>query len=437
MNPSSRWVNLSHKCLTAVGCIAVLTACVLVFLPLKSNVVELSGEAIRFVEQDVLGIHRVEEKAPAYTKDLSLIELKHMVAAGSPALRASAVQALGERNEHEVLAILVPLLNDTDLAEIGSHRKTVSELAKSSLTRVVRTRIEKEPGNIAILIPYFSGALGGTSLQRRSMIEILGAIREPLARSILLKIAREDKDVGLRESAERSLENIDSQAIESSIYRVLRVNQIRLVVAAGFIVCVLLPFMLHRFRKSQDRRSALLLLVPILICCGFAILIAIEHSRGRVNADALDTAIHEERSMVVRTMGYHDETDFPGDSFVARRMVTIGNARMVKALNEVCSIEPDDFDTVKQMASARREWVLARVLASKLGTSGLSDLVKDSDPQVRLAVTKGLSGLRVTNHDVVSALELLAKDEDNEIREKAAEALLRSQNYPAWPISGS
>jgi HEAT repeat protein len=432
MNSSDRWTGLKQRYWTALASALLIVACVLILLPRQNDFLELYREVIRFAEEDVLGMYSAGTKAPAYTKGLKLIDLKHMLATGSPALRASAVQALGDKREDEVLAPLIQLLNDTELVDFGVERQSISELSKTSLTRFIRARIVQEPGNINILIPYLSGTLRGTPLQRSSMIDILGDIKEPLARPILTKIAENEEDDLVRSAAKRSLAKIDSNDVESSIYSELRANQRRLVVVMTSLVCVLLLSMLYQLRKGQQRRLALLALVPALICAGFAVLVATEYSRGTVNSVAVDRALREGNIMIARTAGYHDQTEFPGDSYLARHLVKMGDARALRVLGASNSIEPDDIEALKRMTEVRRDWVLARMLSSRLGGSGLMDMVRNDDSGIRLAVVTALDKLMITNDEIVEVLELLTNDDNEEVRNRAAEVLVRNRNYPKW-----
>ncbi len=264
------------------------------------------------------------------------------------------------------------------------------------------------------------------------MIELLGDIKEPLSRSTLAKIAEHEQNTLVRDAALRALARIDAQTVESSAYSELSANQRWLAVVMVSLVCVLLPFMIYRFRKDEDKRLALLALVPILICGGFAVLIAIEYSRGRLHFGAMDARLREGSVMIVRTASYHDQTDFPGDSYVARRLLETGDASVLSALNASSLAEPDDLDALKRMNEVRRDWIWSRMLVSKLGSPGLQDLARDGDLEIRLAVATALGKLMVTHDEIVAALELLEKDEDDRVRTKAAEALARSRSFPKW-----
>jgi hypothetical protein len=433
MSSSSMWTSSKQKCSTALGCASLVIACVFIMLPRQNDFLELYREVVRFVEEDVLSMSGGGVKAPAYTKDLKLTDLKHMLAAGSPSVRASAVQALGDRREEEVLAPLVQLLNDTELVNFGGEQRSISELSKDSLTRFIRTRITQEPGNIRILIPYLSGTLQGTPLQRASMIDILGDIKEPLSRTILTRIAHNEHDAQVRNAAQRALKKVDSRAIDSSAYPVLRANQRRLVIVMVSLACVLVLFMVYRFRKDEDRRLALLSLLPALVCGGFGILITMEYSRGVVDSGIVDKALRDGNRMVIRTGNYHDQTDFPGDSCLARDLVREGDSSQLSAFGASSLVEPDDLDALKRMVDARRDWIWSRILVSKLGGSALQDLARNGDSRIRLAMTTALDKLMITNDEIIAALELLEKDEDRQVSEKAAEVLPRSRNYLKWP----
>jgi HEAT repeat protein len=411
----------------------LLVVCVLVLAPRQGDFVEWRREIVRFVEQDLLGIYRADGRAPAYTKHLSLTDLKHMLASGSPALRASAVQALGERREDEVVPILARLLAETDQVDTGGGRGSISELSKIALNRKIRSQIIAEPGNVRQLIPYIAAAMQGPPQQRRCMIEVLGDIEEPLARDALMRIAAKDDDAALREAAQSALKRIDSQKGQSRAYAELRSNQQTLVVGLAAIVGALVVFLLYGMVNGKDRRLALLSLIPALLCAGFAYLVTVEFTRGKADATAIDRAIHDGSGVTLRTVSYQDETDFPGDSYVVRHLVRTGDIAVVKGLDKSNSVEPDDFDALKKMTSVRRDWVLARILVSKLGNNGLMDLAKDEDPETRLIVVTGLAKTKVTHDRIVSALELLAEDPDDRIKEKALEALAGQKGCPVWP----
>ncbi len=145
------------RCWSALVCIWLVIVCALMLLPRTNDFLGLYSELVRFAEEDIIGMYSAGAKAPDYTRGLGLTDLKHMLAAGSPAVRASAVQALGYRREDEIVALLVQLLNDTELVDIGGEQKSISTLSRTALTQSIRDRITLEPSNIRILIPYLSG----------------------------------------------------------------------------------------------------------------------------------------------------------------------------------------------------------------------------------------------------------------------------------------
>jgi hypothetical protein len=434
MSRSGRWTQLRHTSWTLLGWFSLLVACVVITLPRENQFLELYREAVRFATEDILGMGSDGANAPAYTRNLPLIELKHMLASESPGIRASAVQAMGERQEQEVFTALAQLLNDTEVVRIGEKQVSISQLSKQSLSRFIRTRITQQPGNIAILIPYLSGIQQGTPLQRSSFIEIVGEIREPLARPLLVNVAQSEPDLLVQSAAKRALARIDSHAIDSDVYRELRANQRRVGFIMICLTCVLVLFMLYHLAKGEKRRLGFLALIPVLICGGFAVLASVEHWRGRLDAAAVDTAIRSGNVMIVRTAAYHDQTEFPGDSYMARHLVQMNGASALKTLNATLMPEPDDLDSLRHMTETRQAWILSRILGLRLGTPELQNLILNTDPETKLAILTAVDKLMVTDHEIIAVLKLLENDEDEQVKNKAAEVIARSRNYTTWSV---
>jgi len=418
----------------ALATVVLLSAAVLLE-PRRDDVASFFKRVSRDISQNLTGVHAVDDALPEYTKDLGLDELKRMLVSASPGLRASAVRALAERNDYEIVPYLIKLMNNTKQSESDDKQETasLSQLAKVTVTRMIRRRIQQEPSNISFLIPYLNGAMSGSLLERKAYIEILGELREPLAVPALSAIADKDAVPEMQEAARIALAKIDADEIVSSRYASQRAHQLRVVVILCVFALILLGAGVVSTARRGEMRFVLLSLVPFLVCVGLAGAVAMDFYRGTLTPETVDKSIAEGNVMSLRTMIYQERPEFPGDSFVAHRLVKIGDANTIHSLGRMTTIEPDDFQFSQALAEKQRQWVLSRLVASRLGTPALNKLTYNSDPAVKLALVIALDGLMVRNESIKGILTILTGDSNGPVGQKASETLTRIANRPVWP----
>lgn len=92
-----------------------------------------------------------------------------------------------------------------------------------------------------------------------------------------------------------------------------------------------------------------------------------------------------------------------------------------------------DDTSFTDVTDKRMRWILARIVASKLGTPGMNVLISNNEPQVKIAVAKALGKMMVKNESIIDALDQLSRDDDEHVRKIATEALPRVRRCPMWP----
>jgi len=430
-----RWVaRYKTGAQSIVLVLALIGFLVLVVQPRAASILTYARDMYQGIYGDVTGLYFHSGNTPVYAAQLSLQDLKSLLVSGSPALQITALQALGDRADYAVIPHLVKLLNSASSLSPDDTTAPISlaQLSKECLVRIVSGRMVRDPTNVALLIPFFSSAADGTVMERKAVIEILGDTREPLAVPLLERIADKDRELTLRQAARASLAKIRSQDVEIKGYRELQANQVQILVAMTSMVILLLGSMLAGLRKGTDRRFVLLLLVPALVCGGFAWIAGAACWRGSIQTQSIDDMISRGDVVALRIMNYEEYTIFSWDSYVARRLVTLGNEQVIRAVTRVTTLEPDDFDYLKNTVNVRSQWILSRIVASRLGTPDFDRLLKSTDPHVRLTVATMLGRLMIRNTQITRALEALQGDSDEAVRSKAAEAIRQVRQYPEW-----
>lgn len=421
-------------CRSAAIAVLLVIAALLLLQARKDDILFSYHQAPKVIAEDLMGVYEAGQSAPAYAKELSLHDLKHMLASISQDLRVSAIQVIAERGEYEFIPYLTKLLNETDPIEGYREREqtSFSKLSRDALERIARERIKREPANLSLLQPYLGTATNGTFLERKAMIEILGNLGEPLGVPLLRDIAMNDGNFGLRQEAERALTRITSYVPDNKAYREIRATQLQVFLVMSGVTLALVWFMVNGLRKSIDIRFVLFAMVPILICSALAYLTIMEYRKGTADPQSLSAAIRQGDLMALRSITFQDYTVFPGDSPSARLLANLGHEEVVRMLNLLPSVEPDDFAYLRTASEKKTEWILARILASKLGTSRMNDLIHNPDLTVRFSVATVLGRLMVKNDDIIDALTKLTKDDSDRVREKASVALAQVEKFPRW-----
>ena len=162
-------------------------------------------------------------------------------------------------------------------------------------------------------------------------MEILGEIKEPLATPLLSDISVRS-EAELQEAARGALAQINSSGLENRTYLLLRRSQLTNVLGSALLIGLLLSWIFGRIRKGVDTQLLLLSVVPIALVGGMSWMVAGDFREGIVDNRSLGRAIANRNITALKTMNYHDYTVYPGDSYVARRLVSIGDDKVISAI---------------------------------------------------------------------------------------------------------
>ena len=377
-----------------------------------------------------------KQAAPSDPKNLAFlgtVELKHMLMSTDQSVRAAAVQALGEKGDLSVFPQLVALLNDNTPLPVhpGTRETTLARTSADALDRMVRKAVAREPANIAMLLPYLSAARNGAVAEREAIIEILGNAGEPLALPLLESIANRDQEPLIRAKAKKAVDQI-LLAGASMSYTEHRLRMSEIFVGTGIVFVVLVLFVLGELVRGGVSRLLGLRILALAILGGLTAILAFELTRGRGDAAAIVGALAEGDLIALRTANYHDFSEYPGDSQVARRLVMQGNPSMIEAIRRLPQVEPDDLAGLKEMLNRRADWIAARLVVTGRSAEDLPSLFGSADPGTRKYFAELFGRLKVRNDRMVDALKKLSEDEDQEVRRAAEESLKKVRTYPEW-----
>ncbi len=263
-------------------------------------------------------------------------------------------------------------------------------------------------------------------------MEILGEIREPLALPLLVKISEVDADPDVRQAAKYSLSKLTLEAPDTPWYKHLQANQIQVAIVMVGMIVILIWYMVKGLITGMGARYLLLLLLPTILCAEFTWVSIAQCWRGRIDVKTIDGVITQGDLVALRSMNYQEYTDFPGNSFLTRRLVALGDENVIRLVKAVIRLEPDDLDDLKDALNLRSQWILSRIVAAKLGTPEFDQFLYSDDRDVRLTVANTLAKLRIQNSSITSALEILEADADKEVSIAAAEALQQVRKYREW-----
>jgi hypothetical protein len=374
-----------------------------------------------------------EPIVPPHLKNLSLNDFRQMLAYTDEAT-AAAVTAMGVRQEYGAVPDLIRLLNDTRPLRWGRNKEPTSmaDVSEAALTQIIKGRIASEPENIGLLQPFFTAAIDGSPTQRKAVTEILGKIREPLAIPLLSDFSR-TKDPQLVEASTKALNQINSPEMNNRGYSSLRRSQRAYVLGSLILICLLFAWVVDRLISGEAKPLIMLSAIPIVIIGGMSWILASDFREGTVTNQRIDMAIAHRNLEALRTMNYHDYTVYPGDSYVALSLVSLGNGNVIRDLTLLPAVQGVDDASLTEVVDKRVRWILARIVASSLGAPGMNELLTSNDPRVKTTVAKVLGKLMVKNQSIIEALTLLSKDQDEQVRKIATQALPQVQRYPAWP----
>jgi len=369
----------------------------------------------------------------ARSKNIPLKDLTEMLTYANPIARTFAVKALAYRGDRAAMPDLIQALNDTRPFRDPHTRDETSlaEISKASLAGMLKAQITKEPENVGLLGPLFAAAERGSQSERKSVLEIMGELREPLARPLILEISSE-RDAELGNASRMSLAKMDTLGLENTGYPEIDGRQVRLILACALMMVLLFWSVLRRCRDGSPTKAIFLSVLPLVLVGSFGIVIISDHFKGEISEQRLGAAVRDQDMIALRTMNYHDHAPYPGDSYVAQQLLRMCNEEVIRSLILLPSVQTTDDVTATTMTDTRKRWIFARFVASSFGTPKLAALVSNSDVEIRATVATVLGRLGVRNEHIADALTRLSMDANDRVKRTAEEGLARIKGYPVW-----
>ncbi len=369
----------------------------------------------------------------ARAKNIPMQNLKEMLASSDPDVRGFAAKMLGYKDDPSAVPVLIQSLNDNVRFRnsITTNETSVSSISAAALVQILKRQISRKPEDLSLLLPFFAAAEQGTPLQREAVIEILGQIREPLLKQLLLGIPAEHTS-GLNQVSTKALAQIDSQTIGNTFYENVRAEQIQFIFICAIIILLLFCAIAWGLREQSKTGLILLSLAPLVMVGLFGAIVVVDFSKSKVNDQCIDLAVGNQDLGALKTMLYHDCVSYPGDSYVAGHLVRSCDENVIHCLIALRSVQSTDDETAVKNTDPISKWILARCIAFNLKAPGLEALVNSPDPQIRLALASVLGKLGVRNEQIIAALTLLAKDKDPQVRKTAEESMSRVRGNPVW-----
>jgi HEAT repeat protein len=369
----------------------------------------------------------------AQAKSIPLTDLEKMLASSDAEDRRFAVRALGFREDRSAIPALVQSLDDNQPFRDGATGKetSVSEISGTVLIRIFKEQISEHPQDVGILIPLFTAAGKGNPLRRRAAIEILGRIREPLSKRLLLGISAEGEKE-LKAVAGESLAEFERLTEQNTWNKTVRNWQIQMVSISAIMILLLLWVAGCRLRDRYGVELIALSIAPIFLVGLFAAVIAANFFRGSISAEHIDSAVRHRDLVALKAMNYHDHTSYPGDSYVANYLLNSCNEDVIRRLVALPSVQTTDDESAVKDVDARTQWVLARFTASNLGGPRLEALINGPDAQIREVLASVLGKLGVRNERIIQALTRLTQDQSPRVRKAAEESMDSLRLIPVW-----
>jgi hypothetical protein len=266
---------------------------------------------------------------------------------------------------------------------------------------------------------------------RIAIIKILGELKEPMARELLLSMTS-DLNPRIRNAATEALASFELQKPEVFAYAVRWKWE---VIVAAFLVLMMVFALWTSVKLLFDRinlRIGLLSAIPVMLLGWITCLAVLDLSAGFAHQGAIDAAIRNRDMVALKTMNYHHMTFYPGDSYVAQYLVRTGIGDAVHCLLLLPTAVPDDGRAYMKILSHQSRWAIARIIGTRLGTRELDEMTASGIPEVRAAIAEYLGRLKVKNQEIIETLTHLTNDGDEVVRTKAVEALAKAQGSPLW-----
>ncbi len=291
-----------------------------------------------------------------------------------------SAQPVQEKRLKEVPRLIERIAEaDTSVNNKSANSPTDGEALRQSVERTLKRAISRQPADVRVLDPVFAAATGGTPSQRKAAIEILGSLKEPLAEPLLVRIAGES-DNPLNETAAQGLSRIRSTAITTSQSRLTRYFQIVLMVGSILIACGLITAGIWKLRTNGNfGQGALLLLCGVLTVWFFGI-IASDYFVSGVTAQEVDETIREKHLFALAKKINFEWSGYPGDSYVARYLVSKGDPGIIPLLTQVKTETPASIryqDYWNKRLERRIDWTIARLKEMEKKSAGSQGSAKD------------------------------------------------------------
>lgn len=412
-------------CTCLAGCIGLLIP----YGPLTDTAIMAYREFIG----DLFAFEGSTPNIEARSKNVPLKDLTEMITYANPEARAFAAKAIQYKADSAAISALIQALNDTRPFRDRQTREETSlaEISKASLTGLLKAQITKDPENIALLGSLFTAVERGSQLERRSVVEILGEMREPLARPLLRQISSE-RDMELVNAGKMAAVKMDSLGPANDKYAEITGRQVRIALGCAMMIVLLLWSVFRRLREGLQTRVILLSAIPVVLVGSFGAVIISDHLKGEVSEQRIEAAIRDRDLIALRTMNYYDHAPYPGDSYVTQYLLRNCNEEVIRCLTLLPSVQTTDDLTATTITDTRKRWILARFIASNLGTPRLASLVTSPDAEIRATVATILGKLGVRNEHITDALTRLSQDPTERVRKSAEEASKRVGGYPVW-----
>ncbi len=371
-------------------------------------------------------------------KDPGAEEYKKRLASIDPNVRLEAIKSIEEKSYVQFIPQIIRLLNDTTtISELqSSDSPQISEAAKSALIKLMKDHITREPGNVALLLPFFQTGLKGSVPEKEGVLKTLSALRDPASYAFLKHLSESHDDPQIASVASRVLDTLAPVRHHHTSTEYLsvtsrRVEFMSLLMMAGIVLMIAAIVGLIKRKGAQ---FAALCLLAIILDFGLGVLVYAELNRGTLNRKSIQEALNNGDLLTLRTMCYSDNTSYPGDSFFCQKMVKIGGAKAFDTLIAIPNLEPDDLEYLKMNYQIRSRWIMSRIIVLNLGKPTIQSIIDKADPDVNLAIAKSLEQLNVQDEEIKRYLGILSSSPVKLVRETAEKAQSSLGNRPAWPI---
>ncbi len=409
-------------------------------LVLKPRLTDLN-QAYDYITDQMFGDVSVLTK-PDMESDLKLKEpgpgeTRKRLMSIDPGARLEAIKAIEEKSDPQFVPQLIKLLNDTTSVEDKNTRANsqISEAAKTALIKLTKDNIIREPGNMATFIPVFQAGLQGSHAEKIGIIDILSALREPVAYPLLKQMSenRDRSQIALR--ASDAIRSLIPKSVTANDYFVVTSRRIEFMYLLMFVGVMMGLAAVAGLLKLKSAKFAVLCVLALVLNVGLGLLVHAELERGAITENSLHNALQSENLSALRAMSYSDNTLYPGDSFFAQNLVQSPSVNTFKVLIAIPEIEPDDEGYFKTNFQIRSRWIMARILMLNLGQPALETIIDSSDEDVIMSVIETFERLQIQNDHIKCYLERLSEDDKPEkVRNAAGKTLSNIKGRRLWPL---